>query len=172
MPRNPPQILPQPLPIPQLNRLGSLQHIEYPGPSALLGRRIPPRVVRAPLHRHIAPLQHPRLPTVQNQLNLSLNDNSQIQRQRPVHRRGVAGREVDDAPDATAGDGDARRVGEVGDVGGDVGLVGHLDRLGGGGVHEGEIHGVVHDAFGGDGGGDLVGEDGRAQGGVRGDVPG
>ncbi len=60
-----------------------------------------------------------------------------------MHRRGVSGREIDDAPDAAVGDGEAGRGGEVGGVGGDVGVGGHAGGLRGGGVDEGEVHGVV-----------------------------
>jgi len=74
-----------------------LQHKNHPRPLRLT--RIPPRMHRRPLHRNIASAQQRLMSIIQNHLNGTLNDNSEIDRLRSVHHAFIAGREIDHAAD-------------------------------------------------------------------------
>ena len=135
------QIRPQLL-IPNLDLLRFLQHEEHARP--LRPRRVPPPMVRAPLHRHVAPSHDPRHPVVEDHLDLALEDDAVVERLRAVHQGLGAGAEVDDAGHGAVRVDEAELLG-LDDlvVGDEVGVAAHVGREGRGGVDDVEGHRVV-----------------------------
>ena len=161
------EVLPQLLPINQ-QLLTNLQNKKHPRPLCIA--RIPPRMIRSPLHGQVSSPHDPFLPGIQYHLHLSLNHNPIIQTLGPVHHRLASRPKVHKATDG------AVRVGEAevtllhyGLVISDVGVVRHLRGEGGGGVADGEGHGVVEEGRPLCGGGAV--DDGLAAAVVGGDVP-
>lgn len=136
MPRHLPQTLAQLLPI-HHHRLRIQRHIQRPckpGPA-----RIPPAVVRSPLHRDIPPLHQPLLATLQLQLQLALDHDAEIQRHGTVPHRLPARMIVDVAQDGATRDHEGRLVDQVVGVGGEVPVMRQRGREGGHAVAEEEV---------------------------------
>lgn len=155
------QVRPQLL-IPNLNLLRLLQHEEHARP--LRARRVPPPMVRAPLHRHIAPPHDPLHPIIQYHLHLSLQDDPIVERLRTVYQGLSARTEIDNA-----GHGAVRvhqsqllRLNDL-VVGNEIGVAAHVRWEGGGGVDDVEGHRVVDVRRPGAG---LVGLDDGVPGGI------
>lgn len=162
------QIGPQLL-FPNLDLLSILQHEKHPRP--LRARSVPPPMIRAPLHRHIAPLHQSLDPIIKYHLHLSLENDAIIERLRTMHQGPRARTEIDNARNGAVRVDESQLLG-LDDlvVGGDVGVAVHVGREGGGGVDDVEGHGAVDP--GGPGAGAVGFDYGLARGVVAGDVVG